>query len=240
MDNPDTTERAPLPGRLVDRYGRPWIHGGTGYRVDSYGARPHDLALARVAGVPLVADGYGDLAPAAVPFDDLARRFGDCVPFRPVIHTDGADLDPVLAESDHDGLYHLLEGVTRAHVAATMVTPSNWPLIAAGRPGSWETVAMMEMVGVSVECIPPAVPHPAPARIAAIILSWIYGGDEYVEVAETIATAFGRALDERGGWHAGYYRTTGLDRVIGPRVLSWITSRAEHYIERCEEECSAA
>lgn len=79
--------------------------------------------------------------------------------------------------------------------------------IVAGRPGSWESVALPRYAEAVAASIPQTlvgagrVDPSAVSEVEAVVRSWVFGGDRFVEVAETMEELLGRLVDGRGGWN---------------------------------------
>jgi hypothetical protein len=72
----------------------------------------------------------------------------------------------------------------------------------AGREGSWESGALMELVLLGMTLKPSRVDGAARDALGRVILRWVTGPDRYTEVADTLACVVSSFAHEHGGWRA--------------------------------------
>lgn len=99
----------------------------------------------------------------------------------------------------------------------------------AGREGSWETADMNSLIwNLGIDLAEEANRFDAAAveRLTAVIDGWI-GGEDYTEVAATLAGVFADVSDELGGWRK--VADPGIVNAGAESLRGWLTSTASTF-----------
>lgn len=175
-----------LPARFADRSGRGWLYQHSDSDDDDPGS-------ARYRVYPKLDDGTQTMT--------YAQITADRGPIRPVAPAPDKDCDDIqfwLACHRRRALAALLSAV--AWVGAKCVSADGHMFrLTAGRPGSWEAAALIELATAAP--ITPDDQMDGPEfTVRRILDEWLFGDERHVEVAATLADVFGRVVDGRGGW----------------------------------------
>lgn len=203
--------------RVVDSNNRGWLRTGD----DLWRCFDSSTTTARPAAVDV---GFGTVQPAPRPLmlserplSEVEREFG---PVRPVLPLTAADADEIRAALELAGrkaVASVASAVEQVHSEArrdidppgTFTSESSAyakRTLVAGRPGSWEAEALLELVffgnslnlypyksGGDVDKMRETGPNPkrvhleARDRIAAVLRRWVESPDRYTEVPENLA-----------------------------------------------------
>jgi hypothetical protein len=166
---------AKLPYRVVDRFGRGWL---TCYeRASTYpdveGVWTLDRIIAERGPVREV------VGPTREDVDELEHALA-CAKRR-------------AAATVLYALHRVAQGIREKY--------GDDDLLVAGRPGSWESALLPRLaheVGARISAS--RVDAAATAVTIATLELWTTGRETYTEVAENLASVFGRVVDGRGGW----------------------------------------
>lgn len=194
---------APRPYRVVDRYERGWL------TCDE---------------VPAT---YPELADAPGTYADLVATRG---PLRPVVAMPGEDRDElrrVLARAGAAAVATVLVAV-RDLVRQYHDRDGHDGRLVAGRPGSWESAAMLRLGWTTGVIADHRVDRDALLVLTATVRRWVDEPTRFVEVAENLASVFGRVVDGRGGWGEV------TDRLVGRHpqceaIRGWLSGASSWY-----------
>jgi hypothetical protein len=166
------------------------------------------------------------------PLAEIERHFGPCRPVCVVTQADEDELRAAFGLAGRKLITSLASAIELVHHEACGQFPEDsapWNAVyyarrtlIAGRPGSWESVALLDIVPFGNELnlyprkdeLPPDArrqtgPNPkrvhvdARDQIAAVLRRWTGAPDRYTEVAETLAWEVSHYADEThgaGGW----------------------------------------
>lgn len=145
-------------------------------------------------------------------YDDVVAEYGPVRPVVPAPRDDVEALRGALIDAKRKAVTSLLAALGQTW-QARMTRPApgedqDWELpmraLTAGRPGSWEAVALQEATGFGRDLLlgsPKRVDAVALEVIAGILWRWM-DGPQYVELAETLPAVVAGIADEHGkdGW----------------------------------------
>ncbi|MEU5476909.1 hypothetical protein [Streptomyces mirabilis] len=199
----DTTgQHSEYPVRLVDAHGQSW-HLNSG-ETNAYGTRGLHWSESRT-------------------YEEIVEEAG------PVRHIDvPADGDfpsirRALVEAGPTALSSLIAALHAAATAAEEATGRPEDLV-AGRPGSTESVIVLQMTLDVGPRVPTTSVDPAALEtIAPILTRWVTG-ETVVEVAENLAFVLGGIVDELG-WHG---ITDPWTRRNAAPYASWVTGHSNN------------
>lgn len=179
-----------------------------------------------------------------VPYEDAVAEHGPVRPVVPAPKEDLVALRLALIGAGRKAVTTLLAALGKTWEARMSVpTPGvdhDWELpmraLTAGRPGSWEAVALQEATGFGRDLLhgsPKRVDQAALETITGILWRWT-DGPQYVELAETLGGALARLADEFGpeGW------STLADQWLQPGSMAhddfvlcyrWLYATSEHF-----------
>ncbi|HEY3478366.1 MAG TPA: hypothetical protein VGL02_05625, partial [Streptomyces sp.] len=204
-----------LPYRLVDADNYSWLATGAGlYRAD-----PHQPDRQEELTLDQVTDQYGPVRPVEpITDDDVARLNGAFDKAgRKSIATLAAAIEMVFHEL-RESKGGLNSHISYAYAARTLT---------AGRPGSWESALLLEVMlfGNGLNLVKPKGRAPVGvvaaatwkraagpskrvdvdgrAEMATVLRRWVTGPDRYVEVAETLAAVVSRYADGNSHMRGG-------------------------------------
>ncbi|GAA1110968.1 hypothetical protein [Streptomyces javensis] len=173
-----TNQSSDYPVRLVDAHGESWYL--TSGETNAYGTRSLDWNETRT-------------------YEEITEQAG------PVRHIDvpaDGDLPSIrqaLADAGPTALSTLIAALHTAATAAEEATGRPQDLV-AGRPGSTESVIVLQMTLDLGPRVPKTSVDPAALETIAPILSRWVTGETVVEVAENLAYVLGGLVDQ-AGWH---------------------------------------
>jgi len=184
----DTPESAAMPpSRVVDAK-----HTGWYLTRDAEGAIVYSC-------------GYGK---PTYDYAALAEAFGPLRPVVPPSEESSAELRRVINAAGNKAVGSLL--VALSEVALDFAKKPGKPeysgSLIAGREGSWEAERLTSLawsIGLDLADRPKRFDRAAVDGFKAVLLSWVTG-DNYTEVAETLAWKFSSVADEHGGGIRGW------------------------------------
>lgn len=155
---------------------------------------------------------FGGLRPGR-PEDLLTREELEAAhgPLRPVAAPDPSDvlmLKSAFAQAGPKAAASLLVALYRVAVKFSRgSTPGGQEggSLIAGREGSWESDLMMRLawnLGGDLDEKPGRYSEDCVRQVLFILGGWTASPKRYVEVAENLASIFGRIVDDQGGWAA--------------------------------------
>lgn len=190
MTNTPAEPNAAPPSRVVDAK-------HTGWYLTRAGAEPD---------APLVySSGYGK--PTYTP-EALAEAFGPLRPVVPASEESSAELRRVIAAAGNKAVGSLLVALHEIVLdfGKRPGKPEYSGSLIAGREGSWEAERLTSLawdLGGDLAERPKRFDRAAVDGFKAVLLGWVTGED-YTEVAETLAWKFSSYADEHGGGIRGW------------------------------------
>lgn len=217
----DTASRQ-LPSRVVDARHYGWLRTGDG--PDTYSADYHWPSK------------FAD-RPKGLSYAELESTHG---PLREVVPPSAesvAELRRVIREAGTKAVGSLLVAISQLSLdfALRPGKPEISGSLVAGREGSWEAERLYSLswsLGLTLADRPKRFDQAAVDGFKAVLLGWVTGED-YTEVAETLAGVFSDVADDLGGWKAvadGPFQPGGRfshDFGAIEAVHSWLLSRTE-------------
>lgn len=190
-----TTEGERPPSRLVDGKQRSWMNvngpgdGGPWYTADMH--RTHATLAEVLAGPPPVRE-------------VLPITTADRARLREAITLAGRRGATTIASA----LYRTYQGLLdRRGVHIPIRGPEGMEgseravqQMIAGRPGSWESVRLIELMWWGAGLKESRVDEAARDPLVDLFTGWVDGPERYTEVAETLAAEVSVLADEMGGW----------------------------------------
>lgn len=243
-----TSTSTEYPYRIADSQNQGWLTRGDGIYEGFDPTKP--FGQARLESRPLaeIEAEFGPWRPVEPPTsaecDELRAAFE--LAGRKAIGSIASALDEVYDEArNRFGPWDRDPSGTAAYAKRTLT---------AGRPGSWEADAIMEVVyfgnglnlyhrkgSASVDEMRRKGPSPkrvhveARDRIAAVLRAWTGSDDRYTEVPETLAGLVGMFADERhgaDGWRAiadQWIQPNSLDKENFVGTYRLLYSTSEHF-----------
>lgn len=201
-----TPQPAPTrPYRAVDRYARGWLTFADPVQTYPFVPGP-DLTL-----------------------DELTAQCGPLTPVVAASRVDSETLHLALAAA-HDKAMTTLLSVLSFIASDCEATDGSYDRLVAGRPGSWESALLLDLVSAGNSITADRVDATAHTAVRAVLTRWLFDETSRVEVAETLASILGDLVDGRGGWdqiadqrlrrspiaESLHHYATGLSSAHGP------------------------
>lgn len=217
IEEPSTTVTTQeFPYRIADSHNHGWLTRGGG-RYEGFDPTK----------------GFGQAIMGERPLAEVQHEFGPVRPVLPMLQADRDEMKAALELAGRKAVTSVASAVEQVHDEARDRF-GDWRrdpggtadyaqrTLTAGRPGSWESEAIMEIVyfgnelnlhphkqSLSVEEMRATGPNPkrvhleARDRIAEVLRRWTNSGDRYTELAENLAGVISGFADERHaaeGW----------------------------------------
>lgn len=227
-----------FPYRIADAQNHGWLGDGEG---NYHGFDPTGWRTGRLL----------DKRPLA----DVVAEFGPIRPVEPPSDQDVAELRAAFELAGRKLIASIASAIEQVYHEAREVPGGSWTMpdpgttadyaqrtLTAGRPGSWEAEALMNVMlfgnelnlwpykaSVPVEMMRVTGPNPrrvhieARDAIAAVLRRWVFSEDRYTEVAETLTGLVCRYADEKHGVD-GWRRIA--DQWLQPGGLAVVNFRA--------------